>query len=211
MTLFAVAAPDGACQAGQEPSGGFRLGASEGVEMAGRKLKVFQAQFGFYDTVVAAASQAEALRAWGTHQNLFASGDAKVTTDQAAVAAALKHPQTPLRRAVGSTDAFQLEPTGLPAVPDAPNRGAAKRAPKKAEVAAPTAPPADRRALDAAEAAVHTVDEARKREEADLRQRQDELDAKTAAAQGAYVDRRKAATAALVEARRKYRAAGGKD
>jgi hypothetical protein len=76
--------------------------------MASRKLKVFQAQFGFYDTVVAASSQAAALRAWGTHQNLFASGEAKVTTDEAAVAAALKHPETPLRRAVGSNDPFQL-------------------------------------------------------------------------------------------------------
>ena len=52
--------------------------------MAVRKLKVFQAQFGFYDTVVAAPSRAAALRAWGTHQNLFASGEAKVATDEAA-------------------------------------------------------------------------------------------------------------------------------
>jgi hypothetical protein len=69
-----------------------------------RKLKVFQAQFGFYDTVVAAPSQAAALRAWGTRQNLFASGDAKVVTDEAAVAAATAQPETPLRRAIGSTD-----------------------------------------------------------------------------------------------------------
>lgn len=63
--------------------------------MVGRKLKVFQAQFGFYDTVVAAPSQAAALRAWGTHQDLFASGAATVTTDEAAIAAALAHPETP--------------------------------------------------------------------------------------------------------------------
>ena len=85
--------------------------------MAGRKLKVFQAQFGFYDTIVAAPSQAAALRAWGTHQNLFANGDAKVTTDEAAVAAATAYPETPLRRAVGSSDPFALEPTSLPKVP----------------------------------------------------------------------------------------------
>ena len=47
--------------------------------MAGRKLKVFQAQFGFYDTIVAAPSQAAALRAWGVNQNLFASGEATGT------------------------------------------------------------------------------------------------------------------------------------
>ncbi len=56
--------------------------------MAARKLKVFQAQMGFYDTVVAASSQAAALRAWGTRQNLFASGDAALTTEASAVAAA---------------------------------------------------------------------------------------------------------------------------
>ena len=39
--------------------------------MAGCKLKVSQAQFGFFDTVVAAPSQAAALRAWGVNQNLF--------------------------------------------------------------------------------------------------------------------------------------------
>jgi hypothetical protein len=36
--------------------------------MAGCKLKVFQAQFGFYDTVVTAPSQAAALCAWGVSQ-----------------------------------------------------------------------------------------------------------------------------------------------
>ena len=74
--------------------------------MPGRRLKVFQAQFGFYDTVVAAPSQAAALRAWGTRQDLFASGDARRATDEAAVAAALAHPETLLRRAVGSADPF---------------------------------------------------------------------------------------------------------
>jgi hypothetical protein len=39
-----------------------------------RKLKVFQAPFGFFDTILAAPSQAAALRAWGTHRNLFADG-----------------------------------------------------------------------------------------------------------------------------------------
>ena len=177
--------------------------------MAGRKLKVFQAQFGFYDTVVAASSQAAALRAWGTHQNLFASGEAKVTTDEAAIAAALEHPETPLRRAIGSTDPFQLEPTSLPKVPDAPKRAVpkpgAKLKPKTPK------PPADRTALDAAEAALHQLDEARKREEADLRRRQNELDEAKSAAQAAYVEGRKAATAAVVAARKAYRDAGGED
>jgi hypothetical protein len=181
--------------------------------MAARKLKVFQAQFGFFDTVVSASSQAAALRAWGTHQNLFASGEAKVTTDEAAIAAALAHPETPLRRAVGSREPFLLEPTSLPKVPDAPKRavkpaGKPKPAEKRKTATKPT-PPADRTALDAAEAALHRLDEARKREEAEFRQRQDRLDDAKSAAQATYVAGRKAAAAAVVEARKAYRGAGG--
>ena len=85
-----------------------------------RKLKVFQTQFGFFDTVLAAPSQAAALRAWGTHRNLFATGDAKLATDEAAIAAALEHPGIPLRRPVGSNASFVVEPTGLPKIPDLP-------------------------------------------------------------------------------------------
>jgi hypothetical protein len=74
--------------------------------MAGRKLKVFQAQFGFYDTVVAAPSRAAALHAWGSRQDLFANGQAKVTTDEAAVAAAptipVPLPLVAMARASGS-------------------------------------------------------------------------------------------------------------
>ncbi|SFK88317.1 hypothetical protein SAMN05444581_1394 [Methylocapsa palsarum] len=94
--------------------------------MARRKLKVFQTQFSFYDTVVSASSQAAALRVWGTHQNLFAGGDARIATDEAAVQAALKHPETPLRRVVGSKDPFQLVPASLPKEPDAPARSSAR-------------------------------------------------------------------------------------
>ena len=178
--------------------------------MAARKLKVFQAQFGFYDTVVAAPSRAAALRAWDTHQNLFASGDAKVATDGAAIAAALEHPETPLRRAVGSTDPFQLEPANLPKIPDAPKQAKVK-ATAKPKTAAPTKPPANRTALDAAEFALRKLDEARKSEEADFRRRQEALDAAKMAAQSAFVEGRKAATAAIVKARDAYQKAGGED
>src|ERR1700761_4583657 len=100
--------------------------------MAVRKLKVFQAQFGFYDTVVAASSQTAALRAWGTRQNLFASGEASVVTDPKAVEAATAHPETVLKRPVGSKAAFERDPSGLPDVPDAPKPSpkAAKAKPK---------------------------------------------------------------------------------
>jgi hypothetical protein len=175
-----------------------------------RKLKVFQAQFGFYDSVVAAPSQAAALRAWGTHQNLFDSGEAKVTTDEAAVAAATAHPETPLRRAVGSDEPFALEPTSLPTVPDAPKKVAIKTVPQ-AKPQPPPEPPADRSTLDAAEKALRDLDESRKREEAQLRREAAELEARRMAAQSEYVEARKAATSEIVDARATYRKAGGRD
>ena len=180
-----------------------------------RKLKVFQALFGFFDTVVAAPSQAAALRAWGTHRNLFATGHARVATDEAAIAAALEHPGTLLRRAVGSNDPFALEPTSLPKIPDLPaampalKRPAPTTAKPKAEPV--RRPPADRSRLDAAQAALAELDDRRKREEADLCRKQEELDATRTAAQQSYVEARKKATAAVVAARDAYRKAGGTD
>jgi hypothetical protein len=176
--------------------------------MAGRKLKVFQAQFGFYDTVVAAPSRAAALRAWGSRQDLFANGQAKVTTDESAVAAATACPQTPLRRAVGSTDSYRLEPTNLPKVPDAPKKTPSKQA-AKPKAASPGKPPPDRSRLAAAEKAVRALDEQRKREEADLRREEEDLEMRRQAAQKAYVEDRKAAMARVADARAAYRNAGG--
>jgi hypothetical protein len=177
---------------------------------AGKRLKVFQAQFGFYDTVVAAPSQGAALRAWGIRQNLFASGEARLTTDNAAVAAATAHPETPLRRAVGSDDPFVLEPTGLPNIPDAPKKPAAK-VPAKPPTAAPASPPVDRSKLAEAEQALRALDHRRKNEEADFRREADDFDARRQIAQSTYVEHRKAATAAVVEARKIYRETGGRD
>jgi hypothetical protein len=181
--------------------------------VAGRKLKVFQAQFGFYDTVVAAPSQAAALRAWGIRQNLFASGQARVTDDPQAVAAALAHPETPLKRAVGSSEPFALEATSLPSVPDAPRKTAVGKAAAKtpAKPQPPPRPPADRSELEAAEKALRDLDEHRKREEAALRREAEALEARRIAAQGDYVEARKSATAKVVAARTAYRRAGGED
>jgi len=170
-----------------------------------RKLKVFQAQFGFYDSVVAAPSQAAALKAWGTHQNLFADGQARVATDETAVKAALAHPDTPLRRAVGRTGAFEVEPTSLPTVPNAPKTPKVTRKPS----AAPPKPAADRTALDAAEAALSALDQSRKDEEAGFRRRSEALDTERMDAQKTYVERRKTAASAIVRARTAYRDAGG--
>ncbi|MDB5479974.1 MAG: hypothetical protein JWO83_1027 [Caulobacteraceae bacterium] len=172
------------------------------------KLKVFQARFGFHDSVVAAPSQAAALRAWGTHQNLFADGQASVAIDPRAVAAALADPGTPLLRPVGTDGAFERAPGALPKVSGV--RARAVRPPPKAKAAPSPKPPPDRSALDAAEAAMRTLDDRRDREEAEFRRRQVELSDARAAARAAYEESRKAATAALAAARREFREAGGK-
>lgn len=177
--------------------------------MAARRLKVFQTRLGFYDTVVAAPSQAAALRAWGLKQNLFESGEASLTEDEAAVAAAVEHPEIPLRRAVGSDDPYALEPRGLPSVPAAPKRPREKaKAKSKAEK---PAPPADRSTLDAAEAALEALNEARKQEEAAFRQEAEDLEARRVAAQADYVAAHKAAAARVAKARAAYKKAGGTD
>jgi type IV secretory pathway VirB10-like protein len=173
-----------------------------------RKLKVFQAQFGFYDTVVAATSQAAALRAWGTHQNLFTSGEARVATDATAVAAALEHPETPLRRAVGSGEPFSLEPTGLPKLPDSPNK---QKPREKAKPEPPRRQAADRSKLDAAEAALRELNERRKQEEAEFRRAEEALEARRTAAQQLFVKARRQAEAEMLAAREDYDKAGGID
>ena len=171
--------------------------------MAARKLKVFQARLGFYDTVVAAASQAAALRAWGVHQNLFASGDAKATTDEDAARAARAHPETPLRRAIGSAGSFSLDPSGLPEIPDAPKRAAGK-APVRRKSPAPARPAPDRSRLDAAEQALRALETRRKGEETDLRREQVALDARRQSAQRAYAKARTRAAAAIAKAKAAY-------
>lgn len=123
------------------------------VNAAGRKLKVFEASVGFYDTVVAVPSQAAALRAWGTRQNLFKDGIARPTEDGKAVEAALARPGVVLRRALGTNDPFGLDP-GVPKIPDLP-RGRKRTAAKE-----PRPEPVDRTALDRAEADLARLEEA---------------------------------------------------
>ena len=179
------------------------------AKAARRKLKVFQAQFGFHDSVVAAPNQAAALRAWGIRQNLFAEGQAHVTDDRQAVDAARAHPETPFFRLAGSNDPYELDPKALPRIPDSPRRKGAKStsAPKPRA----SKPPADRSGLDAAEAALHAVDARRKREEARLGERLADLEQEMAERQATYVADRRVASTAVAAARKAYRKAGGKD
>jgi hypothetical protein len=169
-----------------------------------RKLRVYQAPFGFYDSVVAAPNQAAALRAWGSHQNLFAEGLAHSTTDEAAIAAALSHPETPLRRAIGSNAPFELEPSTRPKVPPA-----SKATSKLAKVQPSKPAPPDRTRLDAAEVALRKLAEDWKREETDFRRRREQLDAEEAAARRAYDAAKKVAETTLDAARREFVKAGG--
>jgi hypothetical protein len=170
------------------------------------KLKVYETQIGFYDTVVAAPSQSAALRAWGMHQNLFASGDAHITADESAIAAAVVHPEKPLRRPVGSTEPFLLEPISLPKFRDAPKKQKSKEAHKSKP---PPKPAADRTELNVAEASLRDLGQNRKQEEENFRREEEALAAKRAAAQTSYVHAHKAADLAIAAAREKYRKAGG--
>lgn len=181
------------------------------VKASTRSLKVYQTQFGFYDTVVAASSQAAALRAWEIRQNLFSTGLAKIATDPQAVEAARAHPEIPLRRAAGSSDPFVLEPTHLPTVPEGPKDDVQKPTARSPVPRSPPKPPPNRSLLDTAEADLRKLEETHARQEADLRRRQDELDTERAAAHAAYIADRKAVTEAIKSARQRYREAGGKD
>jgi type IV secretory pathway VirB10-like protein len=171
----------------------------------GRRLKVFQAVFGFHESVVAAPSQAAALSAWGAHQNLFADGAGTRVTDPEVVAAALAHPLTPLRRAVGSKGPFGLDapPPALdiPRARDKPPKSGrrAKSMPSK-----PEAPPPDRSALAAAEAALEQLEAAQKREQQDIRRRRQALDAEEAGARVRWAKDRAAARKAMKRERRAY-------
>lgn len=116
-----------------------------------RKLKTYTTSAGFFDLAVAAPSMKAALEAWGSKNNLFQHGFAKVTDDPKIVAATMARPGVVLRRPVGTSGAFSEHaklPTDLPVrtVPRAP----AKRTARKE--AAPAKSVDDKAARDAARA-----------------------------------------------------------
>ncbi len=173
------------------------------------RLKVFQTQIGFYDTVIAALSQAAALRTWGVKHNLFATGLAKVADDPQAIEAAQAHPGNVLKRAVGSSDSFEVDPVNLPKLPKGPKRAATGSRQASGSQLALIHPPADRSRLDAAEEALREVDDQWHRDDAALRRRQAQLDSERAAAEAAFAERRDNAIAMVESAREAYRKAGG--
>jgi hypothetical protein len=118
------------------------------------RLKVFRAQMGFHEAVVAAPSQTAALAAWGTRQDLFGEGLASVVDDPAIERAALAEPGVVLRRPAGGKGSFRK------AGEDAGERPKLPKAPPKPKAAAPKTKakaqpkPLDRSRLDEAEAAL---------------------------------------------------------
>ena len=170
-----------------------------------RKLKVFEAQIGFYDTVVATPSRAAALRAWGTRQDLFANGQARVSNDVHAAAVAIENPEKPLRRALGSKEPYSLMPAELPTIPAVAHE---RQRPGKKKVGEPK-PLVDRSALDAAENHLRDLVEAQSKEEANFQKEADALDQRRVSAQNKSSQLRKQASDRLDAARRAYRKGGG--
>lgn len=170
-----------------------------------RKLKTYTTSAGFFDLAVAAPSMKAALEAWGSRNNLFQHGFAKVSDDPKIVAATMAHPGVVLRRPVGTTGAFSEHarlPTDLPVTKTpAP---AAKRTAKKAEP--PPKPVDDKTAREAARKAASKANLAFEKEQ---KRRDDERRKEEAARQKERARRERAvaaAEAALEEGRRDHEA-----
>jgi len=144
--------------------------------MAGKRLKVFQAHMGFYDTVVAAPSQKAALQAWGAGAGEFAKGFAKVTTDPVAVENALAHPGRVLKRPFGSKGEYKIEADPVAS----PTSGARDRKSSAAAARARSKTDAVRRR--AAERELHEAERAAARALEDLQGREAALAREKAAA-----------------------------
>jgi colicin import membrane protein len=125
-------------------------------------MKVFAARMGFFDTIIAAPSQKAALLAWGTRQNLFHDGAARISDDPDSKTAALARPGVLLRRPAGSKAPFVENPP--PALTRPMTNAIAKPVRKtRATRKLPHAPP-DRSGLERAEAALQKLDADHKRE-----------------------------------------------
>lgn len=175
-------------------------------KQASRKLKVFAATMGFYDTIVAAPSQAAALRAWGTRQNIFKDGTARQTDDETMTQLALVQPGVVLRRPVGTNKPFGLD-AGVPHIPDLPrSRRPAKPTAKKA---APKK--VDRSALNRAEAELSRLEDRRRSERDKFDARRRKLEAEEADAASRFEEVQARAQERIERARRAYVDAGGKE
>jgi colicin import membrane protein len=157
-----------------------------------RKLKTFTTSAGFFDLAVAAPSMKAALEAWGSRNNLFQHGFAKVSEDPKIVAATMAHPGVVLRRPVGSDGAFSEHaklPTDLPT--NNVKRDNAKHAPAKRSAKRPepaTKAVDDKTAREAARAFEKEQkrrDSERRREEANREKERERRERAIAAAEAA--------------------------
>lgn len=162
-----------------------------------RKLKTYTTSAGFFDLAVAAPSMKAALEAWGSRNNLFQHGLAKISDDPKIVAATIAHPGVVLRRPVGSTGAYSEHarlPTDLPVT--STKRPAEKRAAKKL---APRQKPVDEKA---AREAARAFEQEQKRRDSERRKEEAIRQKERAYRERAIV----AAEGALEDGRRKYEA-----
>jgi len=80
-----------------------------------------------------------------------------MTSDDSPLDAALRQPETPLHRALGSSGPFELEPTSLRKLPSAPVGRRVKLVMKSIPEPRPAADPLTRKALDRAQAALRQL------------------------------------------------------
>ncbi len=169
------------------------------------KLKVYVSNLdGVHQWVVAARNQAEALKAWGVGQNLFAHGAAKPTEDPAAVKAALATPGRPLRRLAGSRSAFaEVEPQGDLAGWRAAAEAAGVTAAKMGSRAKPAR---DSAPLEAAKKALVNFEAEAAARRADVERRRRSLENETKALEETLDGDRHRLEAAVEKARRAFEA-----
>ena len=172
--------------------------------MAKPRLKVYRAQMGFAEAIVAAPSQKAALQAWGARQNLFAEGLATVAEDAEEVGAATAKPGVVLQRPVGSKSGFSEELVGRPEPPPGKPAAAGSKTPPKA---AKPPPERDRSALTAAEKALASLEEEATTRLDDLARRREQLDAEELRLRRELDARRGAARRKLEQARCAYESA----
>lgn len=160
-----------------------------------RKLKTYTTSAGFFDLAVAAPSMKAALAAWGSKNNLFHHGFAKISEDPKIVAATMAHPGVVLRRPVGSNRPFS-EHAGLPRDLPLARRTPTKPATKGREPAA--------KAIDekAARAAARAFEKEQKRRDGERRRQEAARQKERARHERAIA----AAEAALEEARQDHQA-----
>jgi hypothetical protein len=157
-----------------------------------RKLKTYTTSAGFFELAVAAPSMKAALAAWGSRNNLFHHGFARITDDPKIVAATMAHPGVVLRRPVGSNAAFGEHarlPADLPLgkIRKAPAKPATKRREPPAEVADDKAA---RQAARAFEREQKRRDRERRRREAAQQKERARRDRAIAAAEAALEEAR---------------------